>query len=47
MVSIVVRLEVRGELRVLNVLRVMHAFLQMNLEFLEMKNVLMIGIDFF
>ena len=40
---IVVRLEVRDELRVLKVLIKMRVFPQMYMGFLEMKNVLLIG----
>ena len=42
-----VLLEVRGELRELKVLIVMYFFLQMFIDFLEMKYVLMIGVDLF
>ena len=41
-----VRLGVRGELRVLKVLIIVNVFLQRYMGFLEMKNVLMIGVDF-
>ena len=47
LVRIVVLLEVRGELRELKVLIVMYFFLQMFIDFLEMKHVLMIGVDLF
>ena len=45
MVCIVIRLEVRCELRVLKVLTVIRAFLRMYMSFLEMKYVMMIRED--
>ena len=43
LVRIVFCLGVRGELRVLKVLIIVNVFLQMYMDFLEMKDVLMIG----
>ena len=47
LVRIAVRLEMHGELRVLNVLIVKRVVPRMYMDFLEMKCVLMIGVDLF
>ena len=44
-ICIVVRLDVRGELRALKVLIIVNVFLQTNMGFLNKKYVLMIGGD--
>ena len=44
--SYCVRLEMRGELQVQMVLTIVKVFLQLCMGFLEMKYVLMIGVDF-
>ena len=45
LVRIVVRLGVRGELQVLKILIIVNDFPQMYMDFLEMKNTLMIEDD--